>query len=86
MFVRLDGPLCYPVPLFIRQKLNLSDWLKHLQETWELSKKMRPVYGYSASRSVLSGRFYHRSRIKGFPVYLPDELLALGTAEPTDSA
>jgi Holliday junction resolvase RusA-like endonuclease len=76
VFVRMKDALCYPVPQEVREKAAQSwiEWLKlALTSRAELEKLTGNQY-YPARYMVPRG-FLHRSRIKGFPVLEPEELL-----------
>jgi Holliday junction resolvase RusA-like endonuclease len=77
VFVRLQGALCYPVPKEVRQK-GLTLWLAWLKTALTSRKELEQITGdYYPARHLLPRGFFHRTRLRGFPVYTPEELVKL---------
>jgi Holliday junction resolvase RusA-like endonuclease len=77
VFVRIQDALCYPVPKEVRDKA-LSVWMNWLREALASRTSLVQVTGeYYPARYLAPRGFFHRSRIKDFPVYTPEELVRL---------
>jgi Holliday junction resolvase RusA-like endonuclease len=77
VFVRIHGALCYPVPKDVREKA-LDQWLEMLAKFVETRTKIERLTGaYYPARGILPRGFIHRTRLKDFPVYSPDQIRRL---------
>jgi hypothetical protein len=80
VFVRIKDALCYPVPREVREKA-LSVWIGWLRTALASRSVLERLTGeYYPARYLAPRGFFHRSRLKGFAVYTPEELAEL--AEP----
>ncbi|MCY0998326.1 RusA family crossover junction endodeoxyribonuclease [Myxococcus sp. MISCRS1] len=75
-FVRIKGPMCYPVPGEVRGTAALPLWLAGLETALLARAGLEKLTGsYYPARYVLPPGFIHRSRLQKFPVLAPGELL-----------
>lgn len=77
IFVRIQDALCYPVPKEVREKA-LTVWITWLKTAVASRHVLEKLTGeYYPARYLAPRGFFHRTRIKGFPVYSPEELSRL---------
>lgn len=68
VFVRIKGPLCYPVPASVRER-GLNTWLQWLTGVNEAREKIEKITSnYYPARYLMSHRYFHRSRLGSFEV------------------
>lgn len=78
VFVRLQGALCYPVPKEVRKTGVTLLWLDSLKNALTSRQVLEQFTGnYYPARYLLPRGFFHRTRLKGFRVYTPEELVKL---------
>jgi Holliday junction resolvase RusA-like endonuclease len=81
VFVRIKDALCYPVPREVREKA-LSVWIDWLRTALVSRSVLERLTGeYYPARYLAPRGFIHRSRLKGFDVYTPEELAKLSSCK-----
>lgn len=79
VFVRIKDALCYPVPKEVRENA-LPQWLSWLLTALATRSSLEQLTGeYYPARFYAPRGFFHRSRLRGFSVYTPEELQKLGS-------
>lgn len=79
VFVQIYGAMCYPVPAQVREiKPALPLWLDMLQAGFKNREEISKITNgsYYPARYLVKRGCFHRSRVKGFPVFSRGELLA----------
>jgi len=78
VFVRIQGALCYPVPREIREKGATEPYLEALRTAMTARENMEQLTrSYYPARYLVPRGCFHRTRLDGFDVRSPDELLRM---------
>lgn len=76
VFVRIKGPLCYPVPDEVRKR-SLNSWLEWLSRVNAGREEIERATGsYYPARYLMPHGYFHRSRLGSFDVVELSELEA----------